>query len=223
MSEQLNIDKPAYLTDLSLASACAEGNESAWEEFKNKYFSFIYDFARYSMRSETEGDDVATAVISDLWQRKKIGMYQGLSSLRTWLGAVISNAAINELKKTKRVVSTNDAEFRSWEKENVVLPDESTSGKIKASEIIKQCLIEQPAEDKLLLLLYYQQGLTLREITALFSLTEASLSRRLNKIRERLRKEIKRKLGKDYDTVSELFEDPSRFELDLQSTLGPQK
>jgi RNA polymerase sigma-70 factor (ECF subfamily) len=221
MSEQLNIDKPAYLSDLSLASACAKGDETAWEEFKRKYFSFIYDFARYSMRSETEGDDVAAGVISDLWQRKKIGMYQGLSSLRTWLGAVISNAAINELKKTKRVVSTDDAEFRSWEKENVVAPNEGSSGKIKTSEIIKQCLIEQPAEDKLLLLLYYQQGLTLREITVLFNLTEASLSRRLSKIRERLRKEIKKKLGKNYDAVSELFEDSSRFELDLQSTLGP--
>src|SRR5688500_11773285 len=82
------------LDDLYLATCCAAGDEGAWREFESKHFSFMRDFAR-RLLSATAADDLAAQVIADLWQRRKIAQYEGRSTLRTWLCAVVMRAALN--------------------------------------------------------------------------------------------------------------------------------
>ena len=89
------------LDDLYLATACAAGDEPAWNEFGARFFAFIRDFARRVIR-DPAASDVADAVIADLWQRKKLARYEGRSTLRTWLGAIVAHAAINAAKQSDR-------------------------------------------------------------------------------------------------------------------------
>jgi hypothetical protein len=48
-------------------------------------------------------------VIADLWQRGKIARYEGRSTLRTWLGTVVANAAVNASRSRRTVGLHEDA------------------------------------------------------------------------------------------------------------------
>jgi hypothetical protein len=89
------------LDDLYLASACAQGEESAWEECLARHGDFVRGFARRFLR-EPAASDVADQVIADLWERRKMARYEGRSALRTWLGAIVAHAALNAVKADRR-------------------------------------------------------------------------------------------------------------------------
>lgn len=101
------------LDDLYLATACARGDDKAWKECAERYFGFIRDFARRYL-PKVEAAELADQVIVDLWERGKMGRYEGRSSLKTWLGAVVAHAALN-------VVRPRPAARRKHRRRRVVL------------------------------------------------------------------------------------------------------
>jgi hypothetical protein len=84
-----------WLDDLYLAVACAVGDERAWRELDERYFDYVRRFAQRFDLGGKDADDVADDVIADLWRRKTIARYQGRRSLSTWLGALVTHAALN--------------------------------------------------------------------------------------------------------------------------------
>lgn len=197
------------LDDLYLATACAAGEESAWEELSRKHFPFIHEFSRRCARRDPPAGDVAERVIADLWQRGKIRQFAGRSTLRTWLGTVVAHTASNALEAQSRIVPLERARDRAAEPEGEG-PDRRTLARIAA-----EALRKLPAEARLLLLLYYEQGSTLDEIGALLRTSKASLSRRLASIRARLRADILSRAsagteGRDF----------TRLEIDLADLLA---
>jgi RNA polymerase sigma-70 factor (ECF subfamily) len=173
------------LDDLYLSSACAAGEEAAWEELESRHFGFIRDFALRCARRDPPASDVAERVIADLWQRGKIRQFAGRSSLRTWLGAVVAHAASNALESGGRMVPLEDTR-----------PDPRPTGdgavedRRRLARMTAEALQALPARERLLLLYYYEQGLTLDEIGAALGGSKAAVSRRLKAIRERLRESI---------------------------------
>lgn len=173
-----------HLDDLYLAAACASGDERAWTEFVETYRNFVRRFAGRVLQ-EPHASDVADEVIADLWQRRRISLYEGRSSLRTWLGTVVSNAAINASEAAKvRDRREDAAQIRAVSDPEREADKSDRSSKI--ARLLADAVAQQPFEDQLLILLYYEQGLTLDEIGPVVGLSKAALSRRLKRIRETL-------------------------------------
>ncbi|MBI3952030.1 MAG: sigma-70 family RNA polymerase sigma factor [Acidobacteria bacterium] len=223
-SALVSLTKRLRLDDLYLAQACARGEEAAWEEFARAHFTFIGEFAQRSMAGSIEAEDLAQQVIADLWQRGKIGMYEGLSALRTWLGTVIAFAARNAIARARTTIPLQDEVQHEVEKYQVDLPDEYATSRKLIVEAVKQIIAGLPPKEKLLLLLYYEQGLKLREMTAVYHITEASVSRQLKALRERIRDQVqaklKRELGLGFAAAQELMAHlPADLDFDLQRLL----
>lgn len=197
------------LDDLYLATACAAGEEGAWEELSQRHFGFIRDFALRCARRDPPASDVAERVIAELWQRGKIRQFAGRSSLRTWLGTVVAHTASNALQAQGRTVPLERGGERSAEPE-ADAPDWRTLRRI-ASE----ALAALPADGRLLLLLYYEQGSTLEEVGAILGASKAALSRRLSKIRAALRADIESRTGAETGA-----RDFARVDLDLAALLA---
>jgi RNA polymerase sigma-70 factor (ECF subfamily) len=176
------------LDDLYLATACARGEEAAWEECATRHFAFVRDFARRYLR-EPEAADLADQVIADLWQRGKIARFDGRSTLRTWLGAVAAHAALNALKAGRRQVPLASDELESWRRRQE--PREAAGlgdHEIRVlEELVGEALRSMRAEDKLLILLHYDQGLSLDEMGVVLRASKSTLSRRLKRTRAELR------------------------------------
>jgi RNA polymerase sigma-70 factor len=210
------------LDDLYLATACAGGEDRAWEEFGARYFAFIRTFSRRTLR-EPQASDVADQVIADLWQRKKVAQYEGRSSLKTWLGAVVAHAAINAAKQARTTEpvrgETTDLERRAA----ATVPHDAMVGRDAGDRMarwVSDAIQQLAPDERCLLLLYYEQGLTLDEISPIAKRSKAALSRRLDRIRQDLRARVDRLAreatgGSAEDARADL--DLGRIEFDLSA------
>jgi RNA polymerase sigma factor (sigma-70 family) len=197
------------LDDLYLATACAAGDDRAWGECQRAHFAFIRDFARRFL-PDAAARDLADQVIVDLWQRQKIARYSGRSTLRTWLGTVVANAAINAGRSTRAFVSidagADDSRVVPPRAAVVADPARLESERALAS-IVAECVAALPADEKLLVQLYYEQSLTLDAMEVALGTSKATLSRRLTGIRARLRAAVdataRRVLGTSADALRE--------------------
>jgi RNA polymerase sigma factor (sigma-70 family) len=207
-------------SDLELAKACCRGDEDAWREFRERYFSYIRDFAKRFVH-ERAAADVADQVIADLWQRSRLAQYDGRSTLKTWLGAVVAHAAINAGKVERRTTTLTP---RMWERASMTTGAAADAESGRAFTLLVERAIEELTPDsKLLLLLYYEQGLTLDEMANVVGGSKATLSRRLSGVRSALRDAIdanaRRELRVDADALRERL-DFARLEFDLAAALG---
>jgi len=195
------------LDDLYLATACARGEEKAWEECASRHFAFIRDFARRYL-PEAEARDLGDEVIAGLWQRGKIARFDGRSTLRTWLGAVTAHAALNALKASRRRVPAESGELRSGRESRELLPaggptDDEARGILR--DLVGEAIRRLPSEDKLLLLLRYEQGLTLDEMTAVVGGSKSTMNRRLTRtctdLRAALEAQARERFGETTDVL----------------------
>lgn len=211
------------LDDLYLATACSLGDEKAWEELTRRHLGFIRDFARRFL-GEPGATDVADQVVADLWQRSKIGRYEGRSTLRTWLGAVVAHAALNAGKASRRTTSLDDDE-RLGERATEPLSAEPGANEARSllARLVAEAIDGLPESEKLLLRLYYEQELTLDQMAVALRASKAALSRRLARTRSGLRAAIellaRREAGASADALRAGI-DLGRLELDLSALVG---
>lgn len=212
------------LDDLYLATACLGGDEAAWRELSGLHFEFMRAFARRFVSGQA-ARDVADEVIAELWSRKKLEQYGGRSTLRTWLGTVVAHAALNSRQALQRTVSLQADHFRSPERS--VPTDRTEPANDQAATLLRELLTEAVAglatEERLLLRLYYEQGMTLNELSLTLRVSGAAISRRLKGAREEVRARIesgaRTRTGESADALRAGL-DLSRIELDLDKLLG---
>lgn len=175
------------LDDLYLALACADGDDDAWREFERVHFAFIRDFAGRFLHG-AEAQDLAATVIADLWQRKKIAQFQGRSTLRTWLGAVVTRMALNAKASTRLRVASTAPDLSAVDPP---APPQAGDDEGRAlARLMQQAIARLDPDEKLLLLFHYEQGLSLDRMAPLLGTSKATLSRRIAAIRDRLRQDV---------------------------------
>jgi len=177
------------LDDLYLATACVRGERRAWDELAATHFDFMRTFARRFLPAPASAD-LADEVIAEVWARDKLRQYEGRSTLRTWLGTVIAHAALNSRKRASRFAQL-DADPLRVAHEMAAVPDGHGHEEGYDAALFRELLVaavkELPPESKLLLQLYYEQGLNLEEIGVTLRVSSAAISRRLKSTREELR------------------------------------
>jgi RNA polymerase sigma-70 factor, ECF subfamily len=209
------------LDDLYLAAACAAGDERAWEECGARFFGFIRDFARHRLRGP-QAAEVADEVIADLWRRGKMARFEGRSSLRTWLGAVVAHAVVNAVKAARPLTSLESdvASGPGSDEAGESRPLEADAARV-LTRLVERALGEMEAEDRLLLRLYYEQGLTLDEIAPTQRASKSTLSRRLARLREALRARVAELARDEKTSIDDLRPglDRAALHLDLDRLL----
>jgi len=214
------------LDDLYMATACAAGDIAAWGECEAAHFPFIRTFARRFL-PDAAAQDLADQVIADLWQRGKIGRYEGRSTLRTWLGAVVAHAAINARKTWQPGVTPDTSSYREYARRTSdaavtqPAPEEAHAGRALA-DLIVRAIEGLNADEKLLLQMHYEQGLTLDEMEVPLGSSKATLSRRLKRIREQLMVRIDELAERKHGTSVTALRDRvslDRLEFDLSVLL----
>ncbi len=210
-----------FRNDVDLAAACARGDERAWRELSAAHFDFMREFARRFLPAPA-ARELVDEVIADLWARGKLRQYEGRSTLRTWLGAVVAHAALNSRQALNRWVPLDRAPADDVEPGRVDDP-----GSEQAAGLLRRMLSDAvgalPAEARLLLLLYYELELTLDAIGASLGASGAAISRRLKHTREQLREAIdaraRREFGESADALRSGL-DLARLDVDLGKLLG---
>jgi RNA polymerase sigma-70 factor (ECF subfamily) len=228
------------LEELALARACAAGHERAWQDFISRYRQKLHGMALHITRDSEHASELADSLFADLYglnmrsdsrepgasgeqvRRSKLIFYTGRGSLEGWLRTVMAQEFINRYRKQKRTVSLEEqteegVQFAAAEPEPAYTPDQ------RLEAATDQALAELSSEDRFVLASYYLDGRTLAEIARTLGLHESSISRRLDRVSDGLRKRILaglRERGMSHAQATEaLHTDVRDVQLDLRRRL----
>jgi len=182
------------LVDLALAHACAAGSERAWERFVATYRQPLVRAAIAIAGNETLGRELADQLYGELYglterdgERKcPLKSYRGRGSLLGWLRTVVAQRHVDRWRKNRREEPL--AEFDAAAPEAVESAPANVGTQLESAvgAAIESC----DAEERLILTAYYLDGKTLLEIARVLNVHEATVSRKLKRVCEELRKRV---------------------------------
>jgi RNA polymerase sigma factor (sigma-70 family) len=195
-----------HVEDLALATACAAGCESAWEHFFATYRQYLYSAAAAITRrppNDPYAREFADSLYATLYGRETtlgrvslFNHFHGRSKLSTWLRAVLAQRYIDVLRQEKRLEGLEDDE--GFEK---VLPakhktDWEPTDPRRARYLqllaaaLKRAIASLDPLDRTRLISYYLKDLTLAEIGKAMNEHEATVSRKLERVRRELKDKV---------------------------------
>jgi RNA polymerase sigma factor (sigma-70 family) len=197
-----------HLEDLALACALRRGSEPAWEQFMAEYRPVLRAAARAIVGAggEERARELADSLYAELYGLDRSGgarknplldYFHGRSKLATWLRTVLAQRYVDAWRPSRRMESLDDENTAGrgagFGRANTAFentdPDRARLLP-RLAEAISEALAALPAPDRLLLLLYYVQGMTLAQIALAHDVHEATASRRLQNIRLELRRRV---------------------------------
>ncbi len=187
-------DAYSQLTDEELVQKIvANNNALLFGVLYDRYSKMVYNKCYGFSKSKDEAEDLTQDVFLMLFV--KLASFKGKSKFSTWLYSFTYNFCVNYVNRNKqRKMSDNSipmdtAEYKLTEDE---VPDESIY-ELKASKLEKALNLIS-AEDKSILLLKYQDGASIKELSEVLELGESAIKMRL--------KRAKAKLLEIYNTLS---------------------
>ena len=232
--------------DLCLIVACEQGNQKAWTDLVERFSATVRSAARSTSSNEEGAEDLAQSIWAELHGLRlredgkpagKLAYYSGRGSLAGWLRAVVAQLAVDQHRKQSRLVQTEeDADFdriiqhgqeeTTWSGHGAATnPELQISAKLAGAQLQKalaESVKQMSAEDRLLVKLYYFDGLRLREAGAVLGVHEATASRRLTRIHAELRQQVETILiGQEGWTKSETERAFAEVALNLEADLEP--
>jgi RNA polymerase sigma-70 factor (ECF subfamily) len=232
--------------DLCLILACERGEETAWSDLVERFTPTVRSAARSASANEESADDLAQSIWAELYGLRvradgkpasKLAYYSGRGSLAGWLRAVVAQLAIDHHRKQSRLVQTEqDADFDRLSRDgddgreqlvtsSTLNPESQIADKLAGVEMqdaLTQSIGDLSAEDRLLIKLYYFDGLRLREAGAVLGVHEATASRRLTRIHAELRNRVEIILIRDRGwTKAETRRSFADVALHLEADLEP--
>jgi RNA polymerase sigma-70 factor, ECF subfamily len=186
-----------HLEELAIARGCALGRESAWRRFLAQYQEQLTRAAVEMTGSAALGEELASALYSELFglteregrRWSPLLRYSGRGSLMGWLRAILAQRRVNQYRKLGRETALGEIEPAAAVSEQLQLE------RLEDLRVaIKMTLSEVSAEERFLLSAYYLDQHTLHEMSRVLRVHEATVSRKLKRATERLRKQLLRTL-----------------------------
>jgi RNA polymerase sigma-70 factor (ECF subfamily) len=224
-----------HAADLALACACAIGREAAWEHFVSEFRPVLRRLAGRHAPPDA-ARDVADSVYAELFgleerdgsRRSLFDYYHGRSPLASWLRAVVAQRLVDRARAGKR---------------NEPLPEPGEAGEPVSAEpspdvdrnrllpvvraALKAAITALEPRDRLRLSLYYVQNVKLAGIGRVTGESEATVSRKLDRVRRTLRQAVEERLRDDHGMTAQQIRasfDYARTDpaFDLARTLPPE-
>ena len=204
LAEIPQILKDLRAQDLALAVGCAQGNEDAWEVFSYTHRTTLYEAACALAPDLAQARELSDSLAAELYgvdsdargRRSLFAYFHGRSTLKTWLRAVVYQKFVNEYRRQSRLAPLPEELPVPAESGSSVSEQDDQRYAQLLSEAVGVILRQLPAPEKLLLAYYYVQQLTLKQIGRLTGEHEATVSRHLEALRKKLRKQIEEYLRK---------------------------
>jgi RNA polymerase sigma-70 factor (ECF subfamily) len=186
-----------HLEELAIARGCALGRESAWRRFLAQYREQLTRAAIEMTGSAALGEELASALYSELFglteregrRWSPLLRYSGRGSLMGWLRAILAQRRVDQYRKIGRETELGEIEPAAAVSEQI---EPEQLGDLQVA--LKMTLSEASAEERFLLSAYYLDQHTLHEMSRVLRVHEATISRKLKRATERLRKQLLRAL-----------------------------
>ncbi len=186
------------MEDLELVARLVRGEARAWEAFLELYGGAVMEAARFTLHRalgearRQDVENVVQAVLLALCEKgcRRLRSFKGRSSLRTWLSSVACRFALNYVRTEKRKGSLRLCSMDAFTGD---LPDPAKIVPYcpEEREGVHRAIERLPPRERLILKLFYFDGLSYREIAEVLGMPVNSVSPFLIRAREDLRRLVK--------------------------------
>lgn len=200
-AEKLELVAGLHVEELMMARACSEGSNAAWSEFIKRFRHPLRAMARQITREDAAGDELADGLYAELYglpnregrRVSKLNYYMGRGSLQGWLRTVLAQKHVDRCRALAKDVSLEEqvetgASFAA--KDGTAAPDRDNC----VAACVEQTLATLASEERFLLASYYLDRRTLAEIGRQMGVHESTISRKIDRLTESLRKRIRQQL-----------------------------
>lgn len=174
------------LTDDELIHAITTtGDMELFSELYDRYGNKVYRKAISMVKDLDTAKDLTQEILIKAFL--SLGKFEGKAKFSTWLYMITYNYCIDFLRKKKR---TLDREQEISEHESELADEASDEKEVLEMEMerLAELLEMIPTEDKSMLLMYYQDDMSIKEIQAHFNLGASAVKMRLSRARKKLKK-----------------------------------
>ncbi|MDQ3572746.1 MAG: sigma-70 family RNA polymerase sigma factor [Actinomycetota bacterium] len=162
------------------ASAIPSGSKVAFEELYRSSRDDVFAFVAGMLRDQATAEDV-TATAFERAYRRSSSFDERRGSRRAWLFGIARNAALDELRRRKRVT-----ELTTEPVDEGTGPDEGAEVAMHRAVLRQAMAVLTDAERELVGLRFFA-GLTIGEIAAVISTSERAAAMRVHRTIEKLR------------------------------------
>lgn len=154
-------------SDADLIRLYFDGDENALKLLVKKHFKSVYNFLYQYVSDAQDAEDLTQDVFVKVW--KNLKKFDPEKSLKTWIFSIAKNSAIDLLKKKKvKPFSTMEDEGEEGAMiESIIdtepFPDELMR-RSDIAKILNRAVRKLPTLYRIVLFLYYRDGLNFREI-----------------------------------------------------------
>jgi len=182
-------------TDDQLALRASQGDRKAFAALYQRRFQGVYDFAARIVQDTDIAADVVQSTFIKTWEQLNQGKIP--RSIKAWIYTLARNAAIDELRRRKRVVAYADGEAGDVQLQNYArinpekLPDPQTVVEDKElTDLVWRAAAALRPEEFALLDLSLRQGLSADELSESLGLRKGTLYTRLSRLKDSLEETV---------------------------------
>lgn len=150
-----------------------------FESLINKYSQMIFNVAYSYTKNSFDSQDIVQEVFIKFYRARN--SFETEEHIKNWLIRVTINESLDILRKNKNKVLVGDEYIN-------ILPE--TSEADEKNEEIRRCVLSLKDSYKSVIILYYYDGYSIKEIANIFKVSENSIKIRLNRARTKLKEKI---------------------------------
>lgn len=200
MSNRITIPNKEDLKQLNdrqlIDRILSSGDTSLFSVLYDRYANKVYRKCIGMVRNKDDAQDLAHDILVKAFLN--ISNFEGNSTFSTWIYAISYNQCIDFLRQRQKL-PTND-----YEESDNLLNYQDDDTQIAEKELFEMgverlnLLIYQLSEDdRAILLMKYQDGMSIDNIILVLNVTESAVKMRLKRARDRLRKLYEKQFGKN--------------------------
>lgn len=180
-----------------LIAECIRGNARAWEQFIEDYTQAVYDAARFTLSrvlGSAQQEDIAN-VVSGVFLAlcdksfHRLKLFQGKSSFKTWVTSVTTRFSLNYIRTEKRKGSLK---FAQLDDSATDIAARAEFGRLPSDEqeMLHRAIEQLPPRERLLIKLFYFDGLSYKAISDVMRMPMNSISPLMLRAKEALKKAV---------------------------------
>lgn len=186
----------AEMTDQQLVELVLAGEEFAYEEIFERYKRLVASVAAYYFQRPEQIEEIIQTTFAKVYFQLKNFNGKHEFSLAGWLKRITANACLDVLRRQKRKPENLSCELSENDVEKV-FADIGSSNKTVEDFLIDRDLAEKllsnlDAEDRAILLMFYEDGMSMKEIAEITDWSCSKIKIRLFRAKRSLRKVLKK-------------------------------
>jgi len=162
-------------------------NMNAFGEIYERYASIVYNKALIIVKNKQTAEDLTHDIFIKIYFN--LPKFKAEAKLSTWIYAVTYNFCIDYLRKNKKFIeipleNNFDNSNYLYDDEN----DETFINELKQIKLthLKEILHQLPHKDKIILLMKYQDDMSIHEIMQILEIKESAVKMRLKRAKNKV-------------------------------------